>query len=86
LSAAVRASNSCEGLRTWTHKCRSPGIMSVGRTVRRYEIAISGARNNAPGSAEEASEPLGAAQTGLASNGARRVGVGWGPPHAVDAS
>ena len=40
----------------------SPGerdTRSHGR-LRRYEITFSGAGNNAPGSAEEASEPLGA--------------------------
>ena len=52
------------------------------RRLRRYEIAISGARNNAPTGAEEASEPLGASMANRASPaGARaaRVGVNRTP-------
>ena len=86
MSAAVGARMRATGLCSRAHKCRSPGIMSVGRPVRRYEIAISGARNKAPGSAEEASEPLGASMAKRPSPAAHAARVGWGPPHAVDAS
>ena len=59
--------------------------MSHGR-LRRYEIAISGARNNAPGSPEEASERLGASMANRASPAARAWASAGVPRDAVDAT
>ena len=86
MSAAVRASNSCEGLRTRAHKLRSPGSCLWDGRYGDMKWEFPGARNNAQGSPQEASEPLGASMAKRPSLAARAPRAWESPPHAVDAS